>query len=200
MRDAIRSRLKEAAFSYLARHSASMTRLRQVLARRLARWRETACLPAADRSALVEEVVREMVALDLVNDRRFARERARALLRRGLGPPAIRHRLVALGISPADAEAAVGDVLGGEDAGTQEAVLLQAALAYARRRRLGPFAGAGDRRKRPDPRERARALAAFQRRGLPVDLARIILEAPDEPALVAALTEHGLAPADPEEG
>ncbi len=198
MRDAIRSRLKEAAFSYLARHEASMMRLRQVLARRLARWREAAMLSAEERNVLVEDVVAEMAALDLVNDRRFAQERARTLLRRGLGPPAIRSRLRALGLSSGDVEAAMTAVLGAEDGQSREAALLEAALAYARRRHLGPFAKAEEKRR--DPRRQARALAAFQRRGLPLALARIILEAPNEKTLMESLADHGLHPADPKDG
>ncbi len=198
MRDAIRSRLKEAAFSYLARHEASMMRLRQVLARRLARWREAAMLSAEERNVLVEDVVAEMAALDLVNDRRFAQERARTLLRRGLGPPAIRSRLRALGLSSGDVEAAMTAVLGNEDDRGREAALLEAALAYARRRHLGPFAKAEEKRR--DPRRQARALAAFQRRGLPLALARIILEAPNEKTLMESLADHGLHPADPKDG
>ncbi len=200
MRDAIRSRLKEAAFSYLARHEASMMRLRQVLARRLARWREAAALSAEERSALVEEAVAEMAALDLVNDRRFAQERAKTLLRRGLGPPAIRGRLLALGLSSGDVDEAMAAVLGDVDGRTREAALLDAALAYARRRRLGPFAKVKGGDGRRDPRRQARALAAFQRRGLPLALARIILEAPDEKALMEALAERGLHAVDPEDG
>ncbi len=200
MRDAIRSRLKEAAFSYLARHGASMMRLRQVLARRLARWREAAALSADERSALVEEVAAEMAALDLVNDRRFAQERAMTLLRRGLGPPAMRSRLLALGLSSADVDEAMVAVLGEEGDRAREAAVLEAALAYARRRRLGPFAKVKGGDGRRDPRHQARALAAFQRRGLPLALARIILEAPDEKALMEALAERGLHPAHPEDG
>ncbi len=175
-----------------------MMRLRQVLARRLARWRESAALSAEERDALVEEVAAEMAALDLVNDQRFARERTMALLRRGLGPPVIRSRLRALGLSAGDVEDALRAVLGGEGDRGCAAALVEAALAYARRRRLGPFARG--REKRPDPHSRARALAAFQRRGLPLALARIILAAPDERTLLETLVAHGLHSPGPDEG
>lgn len=190
MRDAIHARLKEAAFSYLARRGASAARLRHVLLRRLARWKEAADLAAEERAALAEAVVAEMAALDLVNDRRLARERADALLRRGLGPAAIRARLRAQGFGAGDTAAAVEAVCEGPG---RDAALLRAALAYARRRRLGPF---GDGAGRGDPRSRARAIAAFRRRGLPESLARLILEAEDEEALVTRLLDAGWPPVE----
>ncbi|GIX15858.1 MAG: hypothetical protein KatS3mg119_0044 [Rhodothalassiaceae bacterium] len=188
MRDAIHARLKEAAFSYLARRGASAARLRHVLLRRLARWKEGADLAAEERAALAEAVVEEMAALDLVDDRRLARERVDALLRRGLGPAAIRARLRAQGFGAGDVAAAIDAVYAAQG---RDAALLQAALAYARRRRLGPF---GDGRARGDPRARERALAAFRRRGLPDSLARLILEAEDETTLNARLLDAGWPP------
>jgi regulatory protein len=90
------------------------------------------------------------------------------MLRRGYGPIRIESALRAAGIDP--------ELAGrpGEDgAGDAE----RAAMRYARRRRIGPFAAAA-----PDPADRRRWIAAMARAGHPLDLVLRVLggEAPEE--------------------
>jgi regulatory protein len=111
----------------------------------------------------VSAIVERMAALGYVDDRAFAAARAATLTRRGLGVRRVAADLRGAGIEAddsAEARAAAGDQA------------LAAALRFAEKRRLGPFA--------PEPLDRPRrekALAAMLRAGHPLDLSRKILRA-----------------------
>lgn len=162
------ARLREAALAHLARFAATEAGLRRVLERRVARWaraaeaegqpREVIAASAAMLTAEIASIAQSLVAAGAVNDAAFAESRARRLARSGHSRRAIAAHLAAKGIENETATAALPD--------GEEAELL-AAIAFCRRRRIGPFA-----RVAPDAPARMKALAALARGGFSQGLAR----------------------------
>lgn len=132
--------LQEAALAHLARFAATEAALVRVLSRKVHRWAQGARLAGVDpgtitssvRASLstVREVVSRLAASGVVDDTAFAAARARRLHREGRSRRAIVAHLAARGVDADTAEAAFPE---------QDADELDAALAYARRRRIGPF-------------------------------------------------------------
>lgn len=192
--------LHEAALNHLARFAATEAGLRRVLFRRVDRWAqraraELAGAPtgggdeeeiariAAAAKAAAAAVARRMVAAGAVDDAAFAESRARRLNRAGRSRRAIAAHLAAKGVPPEAAQAALPE---GEEAE------FQAALAYCRRRRLGPFArDTGDDGLPPEARQKA--LAALARAGFAHDVARRVLEVEPEAAEDLLLSLRGAA-------
>ena len=102
-----------------------------------------------------------MVARGAVDDAAFAGNRARRLLRGGRSPRAALAHLRGKGV---DAETAAAAVPEDEDSA------LDAALAFCRRRRIGPFATA-----ETDAAARNKALGALARGGFSGGVARAAL-------------------------
>ncbi|MCA3414284.1 MAG: RecX family transcriptional regulator [Roseomonas sp.] len=162
------ARLREAALAHLARFAATEAGLRRVLERRVARWaraaeaegqpREAIAASAAALTAEIASIAQNLVAAGAVNDAAFAESRARRLARSGHSRRAIAAHLAAKGIESDTAAAALPE--------GEEAELL-AAIAFCRRRRIGPFA-----RVAPDAPARMKALAALARGGFAQGLAR----------------------------
>jgi regulatory protein len=165
--------LERLALRYVERFATTRARLAAYLDRKLRErgWRSDA---APDPAALVAR----LAALGYVDDRGFAEQRAAGLTRRGYGVRRVGAALRAAGIAAEDAAPA-------EEAARDAA--WAAALAFARRRRIGPFAP--DAAAEADPvarrRTRDRAMAAMLRAGHAPRLAARILDAapgtvPDE--------------------
>jgi regulatory protein len=127
--------LHEAALAHLSRYAASRAGLTRVLDRKCLRWAhgaaaEEAAAALAGLRQTVRDVVARLAATGAVDDAAFAASRARSLGRTGRSRRAIAAHLAARGITGDDARAALPDDPDAE---------LAAALALARRRRLGPF-------------------------------------------------------------
>jgi regulatory protein len=103
-----------------------------------------------------------MAALGYVDDAAFANARAASLARRGYGPRRVTMSLKAAGIGPEDAADA-------EAQARQEA--WNAALAFSRRKKIGPFASVA-----ADRAAREKAFAALLRAGHEVAIARRIVQ------------------------
>ena len=145
--------LEQAALSYAGKYATTRARLAAYLQRKL---RERGWDGAGD--APVERLVERMAELGYVDDRAFAGARAAALGRRGFGERRVRAALRAAGIGEEDGSEACEEARRGA---------WEAALRFAERRRIGPFAEqAGDRETRE------KALGALLRAGHPPDLAR----------------------------
>jgi regulatory protein len=145
--------LERAALSYAGRYATTRARLAAYLERKL---RERGWSGAGDPP--VGRLVERMAQLGYVDDRAFASARAAALSRRGYGARRIGAALRGAGIADEDAADAR------EIASEAE---WDAALRFARRRGIGPFAeAAGDRAARE------KALAAMLRAGHPLQIAR----------------------------
>jgi len=121
---------------HIQRFATTAAHLQRVLVRRADR---AARLHGGDRrefAAWAEEIVAGLVKNGAINDARYAMDRAAAMRRLGKSPQKISALLAAKGVGRtliAAALEATATTDGGADAA------LEAALSYARRRRLGPF-------------------------------------------------------------
>jgi regulatory protein len=150
--------LERLALRYVERFATTRGKLLDYLRRKLReRGWDGADPPAPDA------IADRFVALGYLDDRAWAEAKAAALARRGLGArrvnDALRHARVG-----ETAEELAPDIAGRA---------AEAALAYARRRRFGPWA-----RERADRDLAARQLAAMARAGHAPGLARAILALP----------------------
>ncbi len=148
------------ALRYVGRFATTRAKLRSYLARKLRErgWdgeREPDLAAIADRFA----------AQGYVDDPSYALSKSQSLTGRGYGKRRVAQALKAAGIEDEDGAAAHEHA---------EAEAVSAALKFARRRRLGPYADSPPR----DAREKEKALAAMIRAGHGFDLARAILALP----------------------
>jgi regulatory protein len=165
------------ALGYLGRYASSAENLRRVLLRRLRRRLPATSDALREATATVDAVVERCRQSGFLDDDAYAAARARSWHRRGVPARQIRARLLAKGVAPAVAAAAVADLR------TEAADLdLAAACAFARRRRLGPY-----RRGAAEPQ---RELATFARAGFGRRVAQAVL-ACDDAAAAEALARHG---------
>ena len=161
--------LEKAALDYLARYAAPAAHLRRRLLHRVARSASVhGTDPEAGRRA-VDALIARLVERRLLDDPAYARAKAESLFRRGGSARAIRARLAAKGVETTDIEAALAAL-----AGLARDPNLAAALAFARRRRLGPYRAA-----EPNPEARTRDLAAFSRQGFDYETARRVVDTRD---------------------
>ncbi len=160
------AQLQEMALGYAARYATTAAKLRQYLARKL---RERTWTPAEPPD--IEGLSARIVALGYVNDRAYAASKTRDLTARGFGQQRVRSALSAAGVSRDDVAAEA-----------VEASPFVAALAFARRRRLGPFGRDGSP---ADPAVKRRQMAAMARAGHGFDVARRVIEARNEAAAEA---------------
>ena len=172
-----RGLLERWALFYLARFSSSAENLRRVLLRR-ARRRAPEREGLARARTLIDGLVAEYEQKGLIDDRAYAAGRARSLLRRGASASAILTKLRAKGVAPEIAAGAVGALKAESGALDLD---LAAAIAFARRRRLGPY--------RRGAAERAKELAAFARAGFARRVAERVLACEHPDAAEAMLRE-----------
>lgn len=146
--------LEQLALRYVERYATTRARLAGYLRRKLFErgWGGTGDPP-------VEVIVARMAELRYIDDRQFAEMRTASLIRRGYGARRIDAALRAAGV-------ARDDVAPGDDDRAYEA-----ALNFARRKRIGPFAVAI-----PDLAASRRAFAAMLRAGHAPDLVRKVLD------------------------
>lgn len=149
--------LQRLALAYVGRYATTQARLRAYLERKLGE-RGWAGEDAPDLASLVAHFAER----GYVDDRGFALARASALQRRGYGDRRIAPSLRAAGIGEEDVRTAREATANGG---------WQAALDFARRRRIGPYAS-----ECPDRAGRERALAALVRAGHGFDVARQIID------------------------
>ena len=153
--------LERLALRYVERFATTRGKLAEYLRRKVRErgWDG----PAPEVAALAER----MAELGYVNDRAYAEAKAVALTRRGLGA-----RRVGLALRQAH--------VGEDDAAAVQPRLAdeatEAALAFARRKRIGPFGDGGT-----DRALREKQLAQLLRAGHPFELARrIVVAAPGD--------------------
>ena len=150
-------RLEELALNYVGRFATSRSKLHDYLTRKL-RERGWSGSVEPDVDALADK----MVGLGYVDDRAFALAKARSLTVRGYGERRVSQALHMAGIDEDQGSDA-------RDLAQEEAVA--AALHFAKRRSIGPFAT-----RLLDQADRQRALAAMLRAGHRFPLARAIVE------------------------
>lgn len=171
--------LEAYAVSYLSRFDCTTVKLRQVLARKLAKHRaeysaEQGAVAEGERvtdraPASIERIIARFVELGYLDDARFAQSLARGLLARGTAPRKAVERLRQRGVKGELAEQAVRDL------GAPGETELAAARQLVRRKRLGWV--------RPEAARRERAqkdLGVLARAGFSFDVARRALAAPPD--------------------
>lgn len=171
--------LERVALWYLDRWGGSSGKLRQVLGRRVAASERAHGTDPDEGRRWIEAIVTRLQESGLLNDRLVAESRARSHHAKGQPLSAVARRLRQDGLPDAEIEAAVGGLA--EDRAAPD---LEAAVTYARRRRLGPYRLAEDREAR-----RERDMAALARRGFSYDLVRRVIEAESPEALEELLEE-----------
>lgn len=173
------ARLDELALTYVARFATSAAKLERYLKRKL-RERGWAGEHEPDLPALVGRYVE----LGYVDDAAYARAASGSLLRRGYGPRRVREALGAAGI-----DATIRD-----EVRPGEAAERHAALAMARKRKFGPFAGPVNFGQ-IDRERRQKQISAMLRAGHPLDSACEMVDAASE-----AAAEEWAAERDDDEG
>jgi regulatory protein len=153
-------RLNELALRYVGRFATTRAKLRSYLGRKLRErgWDGT-------REPEIAAIAERFAAQGYVDDSSYALSKAQSLTGRGYGKRRVTDALKAAGIEEEHGAAAC-------DHADAEAV--SAALRFAQRRRVGPFADSAPR----DPRDKEKALAAMIRAGHGFDLSRAILAMP----------------------
>ncbi len=147
---------KEMSLAYVARFATSRARLAAYLKRKV---RERGWSGAGEPP--IAQLVAKAAEAGFVDDAAFALAKARSLTGRGYGSRRVRQALLAAGIEEADGEAA-------REHARADAV--DAALHFARRRRIGPFATG-----KPDTKAKEKALAAMIRAGHDFALSKVII-------------------------
>ncbi len=148
--------LEGAALRYLERFDCSVARLRKVLMERVGKAARAGVEEAAAAPAIVEQLLERYLSSGLINDQRFAKNFADRARERGTSRRMIEQKLRARGIS----SDVVQELLPRNESAQGE---LEAAQAFARRRRLGPHRKAETREeyKRKDLMAMARAGFSF---------------------------------------
>lgn len=162
--------LDRLALRYVERFATTRGRLVDYLKRKIRErgWQG----PSVDPVAIAER----FAALGYIDDRAFGEARAASMARRGLGARRVDGALRAAGIDAEDAQALAPAIAGRSVA---------SAIAFARRKRIGPFALAA-----ADRPQREKQLAAMVRAGHSFDLARqLVALAPGDEAALAALDD-----------
>ena len=149
--------LERLALHYAGRYATTRAKLAAYLTRKIRDrgWEGEGAPP-------VERLVERFAELGYVDDRAFALAKAGSLGRRGYGARRVDQALHVAGIEEEDAAQAMAEARQGA---------WEAALRFAERKRIGPFA-AGE----TDRAGRQKALAAMLRAGHPMDLARKLVE------------------------
>lgn len=167
------AKLDELALHYVGRFATSRAKLLTYLRRKL---RERGWDGESEPD--LEGLAGKLVRLGYIDDRAYALSKARSLTSRGYGERRVGQALAVAGIGEDD---------GSEARSLAKSEAVEAALRFARRRAIGPFASA-----RPEPREREKALAAMIRAGHGFALARAIVDLePGSDADSESLAEAG---------
>ena len=168
--------LQNAATFYLERYPSTAEGLRRVLNRRV-RKAEMAEAPIIDNvKQAIEAIVAKFVAAGMIDDQAFAQTKARALHRRGSSGRLTRQRLKLAGVDDDTLDKAMAGL--DQELDTDPRLReWQAAVALARRRRLGPF------RQKEREEHRNRDLAAMARGGFEYALAKKVIDTADPDSL-----------------
>jgi len=149
--------LERLALRYVERFATTRSKLGAYLARKL---RERGW--SGERDADVQAIVDRIAGLGYVDDAAFAMSKSRSLSARGYGAARVELALRIAGVADADGAAAKSHA-------ADQAV--DAALRFARKRRIGPFAS-----ETAEPKQRERALSAMIRAGHAFALAKSIVD------------------------
>lgn len=147
--------LQELALRYVGKYATTRAKLRTYLARKI---RERGW--DSDRDADLEKLVNRFAELGYIDDAGFALGQSRSLSARGYGKQRLTQKLRVAGVNEEDSVVANAHA---------DAEAVNAALRYAERRRIGPFAS-----DPPDPPQREKWIGSMVRAGHGFGLARTI--------------------------
>ncbi|TAN63379.1 MAG: regulatory protein RecX [Magnetospirillum sp.] len=170
------SYIENAALHYLERFASSRANLRRVLMRKVERSLAHHGGEPAEAAHLVDAVIARLAGLGYLDDGAYAETKARALHRRGGSLRTIRATLSAKGVEAETAQAALATLA---EAGPDPD--RAAAIALARRRRLGPYRAADKRAAC-----RIKDLAALGRAGFGWEICRAVIDAASVETLTAS--------------
>lgn len=150
--------LRALALHYVGRYATTQGKLKHYLQRKIGErgWVENGSYPQID------SLVAEFAERGYVDDAGFAEAKTHSMLRRGYGTARVKASLRQSGV----ATELVNEVTQVNPDSARDA-----ALAFARRRRLGPFGAPA-----VDHKAREKAIAAFIRAGHSYEIAREIVE------------------------
>jgi regulatory protein len=163
--------LHRLALAHLNRFDASVSGLRTTLMRKVKNTLHKCDLSEEERARRITEADRTLRALlerfqgsGLLDDGRFAGNLVSSWRQRGMSARAIRARLLAKGVNAGIADAALSTHRGEQSVGASE---IDAATAFARRRKLGCFSG-----KAQDRASARRDMARMARAGFDFEVAQ----------------------------
>lgn len=163
--------LNEAALTYVARYATSRAKLIAYLARKV---RERGW--AGERSPNAEAIADRMADLRYIDDAAYAAMKAGALVRRGYGKRRLGDIYYRDGIDEEDRTEANQIAEDGR---------WEAAIAFARKKRIGSFA-----QEEADPDRKRKQLAAFLRAGHDMEIARQIVALPPGADIEALMADQ----------
>ena len=163
--------MRNSALHYLGRYTATSSQLRRIMNRRIDRSLDFHGGDRAEAADWLDELVIQLVEAGYLNDRAYAIARCEELAARGTSTRMIRMKLRAKGLESEDIDNALEAL-----SETFEDPEFHAAVAYARRRRLGPFR----RGDSPDYAGRRKEYAALARQGFSMGLVRKVIDAVNE--------------------
>ena len=168
--------LQNAATFYLERYPSTAEGLRRVLTRRVAKAKMAEAPIIDNVRQTIDAIVAKFVDAGVIDDQAFAQTKARALHRRGTSTRLTHQKLRLAGIDADTLDKAMAGLDQELDTDPSQREW-QAAVALARRRRLGPF--------RPKDRadNRGRDLAVMARGGFDYQLAKKVIDAADPDSL-----------------
>ena len=161
------ARLENIALHHLDRFASSSENLQRVLTRRVLKSARHHDTDQEQCAAWIADLIRRYQESGLLDDPAYARAQVISHNRRGKSVRAIHALLRQKGVSADDIGSAIEDLT--KDLPDPD---LAAAMAYARRRRLGPY-----RTREADDKAREKELAAMARSGFSYGIARRIVAA-----------------------
>ena len=169
--------LQNAATFYLERYPSTAEGLRRVLKRRVKKAEMLDAPVMENVGRAIEEIVARFVDAGVIDDKAFAQTKARALHRRGTSSKLTKQKLKMAGVDGDTLDRAMQAL--DQELDTDPAKReWTAAVALARRRRLGPFRPEAERKEK-----RQRDLAAMARAGFDYQLARKVIDASDRDSI-----------------
>ena len=160
-------RLEKLALLHIDRYATSIENLRNVLMRRVEKSARNQNIEKKEAEKWINEIITKLVNLRLLDDQAYAENRVRSLHRSGASQKKIMSILSNKGVSKVDTASAIS-LLENEYCNRE----LMAANNYARRRRLGPYRLAENRKEKRD-----RDLASLARAGFKYNDAKSIIDA-----------------------
>jgi len=169
--------LAKAAERYLERFAASEASLQRVLKNvvyRAAMDNPDFAKDEAEKQRLyaaIAQIIEKYKKIGILNDNAYAEMKVNSLRRRGLSRSAIEQKLAQKGVKQHIVASALKMHADGAESDEAE---FKAALAFAKRKRLGPFGKGGD------AAQRRKDLASLSRAGFSYDIARTALSYSEE--------------------